>query len=144
MGRNSTSCDKSSPKCSTTYKILLRDIWSFQYFDFCSRRLCNELEYRQKKKRNTPSLEQTLTRLPAHRKGSVHGSIFCPVFSEEGLQRNQVDINWAHEYAPISSDGGSPSNECSGCVKQAYLNRSSFLWQAGRGCQVKSSYAASE
>ena len=42
-GKNSTSCDKSNPKCSTAYSILLRDIWFFQYFDFCSRRSRNEL-----------------------------------------------------------------------------------------------------
>lgn len=50
----------------------------------------------------------------------------------------------AHEYVPLSSNGGGPANECSGRVKQAYLNRSSAPWQAGRGCQVKSSYVVSE
>jgi hypothetical protein len=40
---------------------------------------------------------------------------------------------------PIPIDGGCPSNECSGCVKQAYLNRSRAFSQADRGCQLKSS-----
>ena len=95
-------------------------------------------------KENTPSLEQTWAGFLAHRQGSAHGSVFCRVFSGEVLQRSQMDDNRRCEYSPISSDGGSPSNECSGCVKQAYLNRSSSLWQAGRGCQVKSSYVVSE
>lgn len=42
-------------------------------------------------KENTLSLEQTLTGWLAHRQGSVRGSSFCPVFSEEVLHRNQVD-----------------------------------------------------
>ena len=46
-------------------------------------------------KESTPSLEQTLTGCLFYRlrQGSVHLSIFCPVFLEEVLQRNQVDDN---------------------------------------------------
>ena len=46
-------------------------------------------------KESTPLLEQTLTGCLSHRlrQGSVHLSIFCPVFLEEVLQRNQVDDN---------------------------------------------------
>lgn len=46
-------------------------------------------------KESTPSLEQTLTGCLSYRlrQGSVHLSIFCLVFLEEVLQRNQVDDN---------------------------------------------------
>ena len=43
-GKNSTSCDKSNPKCCTVCKILLRDMWFFQYCDFCGCGSCNEFE----------------------------------------------------------------------------------------------------
>jgi hypothetical protein len=146
-GKNSTSCDKSSPKCCTVYKILLRDIWFFQYCDFCRRkRAMSSRADVYIGEESTPSLVQTLTGCLAYRQGSVRGSIFCPVFSEEVLQRVQVYDNRSRTYgcAPCSSNGGGPANECSGCVKQEYLNRSSALWQTGRGCQVKSSYVVSE
>jgi len=47
-------------------------------------------------------------------------------------------------HVPVPIDGDCPSSECSGCVKQAYLNRSRASLQADRGCQLKSSYQSGE
>jgi len=56
----------------------------------------------------------------------------------------RMKVSFIENILPIPIDGGGPSNECSGCVKQAYLNRSRASLHKDRGCQLKSSCMSGE